>query len=106
MEKVIRNQEMLKRAESIRGIPLSKKDISLLKEEAIKQNVMEFRIGTCSTFSKGNTFFVSSTKPFVFVRDGKIIPYVDIDKTHEYFLGFYVEDHIMYIYGYYPYEND
>lgn len=106
MEKVIRNQELLERAESIRGIPLSKKDIALLKEEAIKQNVMEFRIGTCSTFSKGNTFFVSSIKPFTFVRHGAIIPYVDINKTHEYFLGFYVQDNIMYVYGYYPYEND
>lgn len=104
--RIIRNMDDLRRAESIKGIPISSKDRIFLEEQASCTNVISIQIGSASTFSKPKDFFVNNNTKFVFVRNGHLIPYADVNLDTQYFLAYHVKKQVMYIYGYFPGEND
>lgn len=103
--RLVRNLEDLSFVESIKGVPISEQDRLFLEKTAAHLNVHTLQIGSADTFSMPKNFFVINNTKFVFVRNGKIIPYTDIN-LQNYFLAYQVKKQVMSVYGYYKGERD
>ena len=105
-KRIVRNIEKLKSVNSIAGIKLSKKDRHILEKIASELSIISIEIGCSSELSMPKNLFVNHPTKFVYIRNGKQIPYTDINSCDEYFLAYQVRNQKMYIYGYFPGETD
>lgn len=101
-----RNLDVLLKFESIRGEKISEKDRAYLEKIAISHNVLSIELKSPANFSKPKTFFIHGHKKFLYLRDGKWLPYANINEDNKYFLAYKIQKQKMFIWGYFPGEFD
>lgn len=103
----VRNWEKLYRVESIVGKPIPTADIDFLIKTASSLNIISIEVGSADSLSKPKRFFVNNNTKFVYVRDGKQIPYTEIEKDfNKYFIAYQLHKQKMFVTGYFPGETD
>lgn len=97
----------LRRAESIRGIPIGLSDIQFLEDYCRKNNILKVECGCCHELSKPKTFFINKQSEFTFLKDGKEKSFWEVDVDSQEFIAFQVSSKkVLYVYGYFRYECD
>lgn len=101
-----RISDTLLKFESIRGEKISEKDRSYLKKIALDNNVLSIELSSPAQFSKPKAFFLHGNQKLFYLRDGKHLPYVNINEDHKYLLAYNIQNSKMFIWGYFPGELD
>lgn len=97
----------LRRAESIRGIPIDTLDIQFLENYCQKHNILKLECGCCHELSKPKSFFLNNQSKFTFLKNGKEKSFWEVDVDNQEFIAFQVSPKkVLSVYGYFHYECD
>lgn len=96
----------LRRAESIRGIPISNSDINFLENYCKEKQILKVQCGCCHELSKPKSFFINKPE-FTFLKDGKEKQFWEVDVDNQEFIAFQISSKkVLSVYGYFRYECD
>ncbi len=96
----------LRRAESIRGVPLNNEDINFIEKYCKQHNILKVQCGSCHEFSKPKSFFMQKQNEFTFLKNGCKKNFLEVDVDCQDFTAFKISGKTMHVYAYFRCECD